>query len=114
METLKKQIVRHFAAATNIKELRGNKVILVTALGLISGKLCDPKSIEEEISGASVMAALCDTVVEDYGPENIDSDDGFILLTDVTIRTGGNVNVNIGNLVVFYDQIIGVSFGNTD
>lgn len=112
MNTLKKEIIKAFAGATDIDALRGNNIVLITATGMITGRLCDPDTPLEDMSGAAILNALVEQVTDAYGPENIEGNDGYIQLTDVVIRASGNTTYNVGNLIVFYDQIIGVSLGN--
>lgn len=114
MDTLKKRVIRGIATATQAEALRNNNVIITTALGLISGRAYTEGTTEKEEPGITVIAEFTKKIVEDYGAANIDGNDGFIMLKDVTVRTGSNTIFNIPSIVVFYDQIIGITFGNLE
>lgn len=109
MDTLKKQVIRTLAHATNSDILKTNSVILTTAAGIISGTLATES--DEDIK-TRFYSQLLDEVIDSYGPEKIVGNDGCLHLTAATIITGGNNRVNVGNILVFYDQIIGISIGS--
>ena len=122
-ETLKKHIIRSFARATNLDGFDANKVILATAAGLISGKLSSTSAmtIEEMTeecgslsrdSAEKLYESLLTAARETY-KEEVEGSDGYILLTDAAIRDK-DCTYNVGNMVVFYDQIIGISLGKFD
>ena len=112
MRTLKKTIIMGLATATELEALRDNKLILVTPFGVVSGYACDKENVNQDEVGASLLTALTEKMVDDFGKENIDGNDGYLILSDVTIRAAGNMTYNIPNLIVFYDQIIGATIGN--
>lgn len=114
METLKKQIIRTFATVTDAEALKQSKVIITTALGLISGKMYNSEDVEQEDIGNRFVADFAEGIAKKYDLANIDGNDGFILLKDVTILTGSKNTFNIPNLIVFYDQIIGITIGSID
>lgn len=111
MRTLKKQIILGLAKAPDLDALKGNTLILVTPLGVISGSLCDENSVGKDVAGEAFLLALTKKLAEGFGKENIEGNDGYLLLSDVKVQTGGNVTYNLPHLVVFYDQIIGVTLG---
>lgn len=95
----------------SIDALKGNKVILATPMGLIFGTLCEENVTDNPDAGQNILATLCEKVVEDYELDKISGNDGFMLLTDASIKATGTT-INVGSIIVFYDQIIGVSLGN--
>ena len=112
MRTLKKQIILGLATATDLEVLKNNKLFLVTPIGIISGRPCDENNTAENVDGASFLSSLTEKLVEDFDSENIEGNDGFLTLTDVTVQMAGNFTYSLPHLVVFYDQIIGVTLGN--
>lgn len=112
MRTLKQYIIQGLATATNMEMLKNNKLILITPIGMISGHLCDEDNAGQDLSGKAVLSTITGQLVEKFGRENIDGNDGYLLLSDVKVQTGGNVTYNLPHLVVFYDQIIGATLGN--
>ena len=113
-------LIESLAKAANINGIDQNQVILTTAIGLISGKLASvsPITADEllEEKGnisqdktAKLYEMFLTSVNETYEDE-VEGNDGYILLTDVSIRTQNNT-INLGTHVVFFDQIIGISIG---
>lgn len=113
IRTLKKTIILGLAAATKVETLKNNKLLLVTPFGLVSGYLCDEENVNPVDAGAVLLNSLTKKLTEDFGKENIDGNDGYLILSDVAIRTSENVTFNCPNLIVFYDQIIGATLGST-
>ena len=122
-KSLKRHLIESFAKASNLEGINQNQIILTTAIGLISGKLAlvNPMTadeIPEENGPISTYAAtklyktFLTSVNETYEGE-ADGNDGYILLTDVSIRAQ-NGTINLGTHVVFFDQIIGISIGQID
>ena len=109
MRTLKKQIILGLATAPNMEALKDNKLILVTPIGVISGRLCDENNAGKGVAGETFLSALTEKLAEGFGKENIEGNDGYLLLSDVKVQTGGNATYNLPHLVVFFDQIIGAT-----
>ena len=117
--TLKKTVIRTFADVSS--QIRGN-LLLGTPFGLISGRLSITSlPMPEVISGkatveeaASVTAALLATAKSNYGDAPVNGNDGYLALVDVVIKSSSGTTFNIGSMVVFYDQIIGISLGKFD
>lgn len=113
--SLKKQIIQNFFGITLLqKEFGNNQLILVTSLGLIAGTSIN---INEDAT-STLLLDLTDQFANDYIEKNaldkdnpLNGNDGFISLTDVTIKTS-HATFNLPFLNVFYDQIIGVTIGN--
>lgn len=106
MESLKKRVIRTMAAAPQTDLLKDNQVILTTAAGLIAGKMTEEDS---QAHGDIVLSVMLEKITESYENE-IEGNDGYLLLSDVTV-INGNVRTNLPNMIVFYDQIIGVTLG---
>lgn len=116
METLKKHLTIGLAHMPQIEVLENNQLILVTAAGIISGSYTP--SASESPNSSDVIVTTIDKLSEAYMeqhniPNNalLDGNDGYITLTNVTIRNGQGT-VNTPFLCVFFDQIIGISLGN--
>ncbi|WP_195410998.1 hypothetical protein [Ruminococcus sp. BSD2780120874_150323_B10] len=96
-------------------------MILTTSAGIISGKVPSEQEIDDENSLCGVLYEICDNTKEEY-LKNISStdsepvivgNDGYIILKDVKIRsTSSDTITHMNFMVVFYDQIIGVTIGN--
>ena len=104
-----------------VEGLEKNDLILTTSAGIISGKLPSEQEIDDEKSLYGVLYKICNNTKEEY-LKNISStdsepvivgNDGYIILKDVKIRsTSSNTITHMPFMVVFYDQIIGVTVGN--
>lgn len=113
--TLKKAVIRSLAGATGVEGLEDNKVVLATSMGLICGRPASEVLLGEESATSQedvIYAALLKSAKTSFGSGDVVGNDGYLLLTDVTIKSPSGANFNVGNMVVFYDQIIGVSIGN--
>lgn len=120
--TLKKTVIRTFA---DVSSPIGSNLLLATPFGLISGRLSTtsvptPEELDQ-ISGkatveeaASVTAALLATAKSNYGDAPVNGNDGYLAFFDVVIKSSSGTTFNIGSMVVFYDQIIGISLGKFD
>jgi len=116
--SLKKMIISKFA---NMASLTGsNKIILVTHSGVIAGDLAvlpgdaDIGSLNNE----ELIYKIVDVTTEDYrskffpeykGP--LPASDGCISLKNVRIIVGAKT-ISLPFLTVFYDQIVGITFGH--
>ena len=116
--SMKKSILVTMTNANTTKELQDNKIIFITALGLLS---CNSVDIEFE-SPEDDVAALFYGSIEKTGQAFFDEtngedadvmgNDGYMRVRNAVINAPGNQTYTIGNAIVFYDQIIGVSYGN--
>lgn len=114
METLKKRIIRGLADISDTEAAGKKQLILTTAIGLISGKIYTGEEARSEPIGKGSIGEFLPGIVGNYNPAEIDENDGFLALKDVTIRIGANNMIFLDSLVVFYDQIIGVTIGSID
>lgn len=119
--SLKKSLIIAMSCIPEVEGLEENDLILTTSAGIISGKVPSEQEIDDEKSLYSVFYKICDNTKEEY-LKNITStdsepvivgNDGYIILKDVKIRsTSSNTITHMPFMVVFYDQIIGVTIGN--
>ena len=120
--SMKKNVIMTFSdVSTDIK----SSLILMTPMVMICGKVYEAKiPTEEELNkihgratveeGASVIAAILASARLNYGEIPVVGNDGYLALTDVTVKVPRGDTFNMGNLVVFYDQIIGITLGEFD
>ena len=107
-KSLKKSIIQTFLSAPQMDGLERNDVILTTSIGLIYGK----PLVEENMTDAeTTYKVLLDITKEDFVGAKISENDGDFVLTEATIKPPAGGKINLGHIVVFYDQIIGVSLG---
>lgn len=119
--SLKKSLIIAMSCIPKVEGLEENNLILTTSAGIISGKVPSEQEIDDENSLYGVLYKICDNTKEEY-LKNISStdsepvivgNDGYIILKDVKIRsTSSNTITHMNFMVVFYDQIIGVTIGN--
>jgi hypothetical protein len=124
--SLKKDIVSMLSYATDTEELGKNDVVIITAFGIVSGRIphiADPEDPKE--SDDSEEPGLLDKITEElvkkyrerHGigkDEKLPGNDGCLALKDVSIRTAANNTFNLPELIIFYDQIIGIAIGNLE
>lgn len=120
-ETMKKHIVNSLAKTTKIEGLDSNHLILVTAAGIICGNPSSSSPLTREevtskdgpISNSDVAKLYVSflTAAKETYDGDVSGNDGYLFLENAFIQTP-NGTQNLGNIVVFYDQIIGVSIGN--
>ena len=95
-----------------------NKLVFVTAAGIISGYPCEINSKSNPSTSQGLMSMLAGISLDGY-EENIQSlkdineNDGFILLKDVKINNGPST-FSTPSFFLFYDQIIAVAIGNPE
>lgn len=123
MHSLKKDVIFNISNLSRLEELKSNQIILITALGIIKGELSEYEYLADDkkpdLDNSNFLDFVVDDTVKNYrkevglpNNEPLDGNDGVIVLKNVQIISGGNVGLNIGRLAVFFDQIIGISFGN--
>lgn len=119
--SLKKSLIIAMSCIPKVEGLEENNLILTTSAGIISGKVPSEQEIDDENSLCGILYEICDNTKEEY-LKNISStdsepvivgNDGYIILKDVKIRsTSSDTITHMNFMVVFYDQIIGVTIGN--
>lgn len=119
--SLKKHIINSLSNLSSDKpgELIGsNKLVFVTAAGIISGYPCEINSKSNPSTLQGLMSMLASISLDGY-EENIQSlkdineNDGFILLKDVTINNGPST-FSTPSFFLFFDQVITVAIGNPE
>lgn len=111
MQSVKKSVILGSAAAVQGTD---QKLILTTSAGLLSGRIIEDTSesnAENLTDTENLYLNVLDAAIGDYDRDSITGNDGYILLTDASLRDGRNV-INLGQTIVFYDQVISVSIGN--
>ncbi|MDF2907150.1 MAG: hypothetical protein K0R34_2471 [Herbinix sp.] len=111
--SIKKHMITNFSVLSNLEELGGDKkVILLTSTGLISGNVMMPNS---DNPAKKLLADLTSGFASDYKskyPSNEqDPFDGYVTLEDAVIHSHTGDTNCIPYLMVFIDQIIGVTIG---
>lgn len=116
--SLKKTIISNLAMLKNVDGFKDNSLLLLTSVGIISGKVIDIKDTEN-LNGSEYLASLIKEFSKDYKKENysdestyLPGNDGHITLVNVTILKDNGSTTKIPILTVFFDQVIGVSIGN--
>lgn len=117
--SLKKNVIVSFASSLSTAGLEKNNIILTTSAGLISGRPLPPETDfdkagqdDRPMSADEIYAMLLRIADENFDGD-VEGNDGYLMLTDAKIRNQ-NTTYNLGSVVVFYDQIIGVSLGSLD
>jgi len=108
--SIKKMIVQELAKSVASDELKQNELVIITPYGVITGKNATD-DLKDPISGIFTDVSL--KVLNEINKCEISPSDGFILLESAHIKGNGRP-IHIGNVFVFYDQIIGISIGNFD
>ena len=115
--SLKKNITLRFAELLESPELQNNKLILSTASGLICGRIPTEEELSSENSNDNALSNMCyqeyEVLKKQFQLSDEDSlpnDDGYLYLVDVQILSGAR-SVSLPFMVVFYNNINGVSIG---
>ena len=113
--SLKKTVILSMAKAREFEHLGENKLVLLTPMGIITGTMA--KLRDGEVSKSSeLISHIAKSAKESYdekfgGDEPLDGNDGYIILENATTMPSDGRSYNFKQLVVFYDQIIGVTIG---
>ena len=106
--SLKKSMIMGFSLLPTIDALKGNKLVLLTPAGVVTGIL-EEEDAEDMKTASGLIKSTVSTVEDNYFKEStVENNDGFMLLRQVTLMIGNNT-FNFESFVVFFDQIIGVS-----
>jgi len=116
----KKELVHDFWQLSGHPELHNGKLIIITAAGLITGVPAE-RQIDadyKDLEKRQFFTKFFDDSIRMYrkkhdmpDEESTSGNDGAIALQDVVIHSGIK-QTSMPFLVVFYDQIIGVTIGN--
>ncbi|MCH5261630.1 MAG: hypothetical protein J1F42_01830 [Lachnospiraceae bacterium] len=117
METLKKYLSFCYSYIPLIDDLKDYKLCIVTPAGVITGS---PIAKDDSDESVKSLVTLSSEYVEEYRKENsldpskpLDGNDGFFMLKNATLRSGG-ATYNFNFLNVFFDQIIAITVGKMD
>ena len=112
--SLKKFMLRHYEQIPGSTDFDYHTLVLVTAAGMICGT---PVSEDEEDKEVDLLFKRNHELVQEYRTtydiprgKKLAGTDGYIMLKDVTIMAN-NQNTRLSSLVVFCDEIIGVTVG---
>lgn len=118
MSSIKNEIIRAFTTASNEKELEETKVILYTSAGIIYGKMVmDGVNLHQtnhQRNVSSFYTGLLNAVHGKTGDGQLNDCEAYIYLTNATIKPSTGIPIPVGNIVVFCDQIVGISIGTID
>lgn len=116
--SLKKEIIRFISATPEVEGFEKNKLILTTAFGLITGRFPDPEEMNDLTNPTTVIAKLASCTAQTYKTnlslsetDSLPGDDGYMYLVDVQV-TSNTETFTLPFMIIFYDQIIGVSIAN--
>lgn len=114
--SLKKFMIRNYEKLPGSKEFPYHKLILITAAGMICGMPVD----EDEDREKEEIGTLFQQNHESYQkyrrendiPEHqtLPGNDGYIMLKDVSIMANNQIT-RLNSMVVFCDEVIGVTIG---
>jgi hypothetical protein len=112
--SLKKHIIKSLSNLSN----DNNKLVFITAAGIISGYLLEINDKSNIMTASGNMSMIAGSLLNDYDQniqslKNINENDGFIPLRDVTIKQGTST-FSEPSFFLFYDQIIAVTISNPE
>lgn len=119
--SIKKRVIQLCSTLPEEEPLKNNKIVLLTSSSFIEGTLfsISPDSTEQVSKAYEIAYAAGRGILEgiksfDFKPSS--GDDGYIALKDVRVRHFSTLNIiqPMPFLIVFYDQIVGVTLGNFD
>ena len=119
MRSFKKELIQNFQFIPQLEGFEKNKLIIYTAAGIFIGTPVDKKN-KENNDVIKITSSFIDKFLENYKNTNgipdespLDDNDGCFTLSDVVlIRDTTRMNIPIA--VIFFDQVIGISFGDAD
>lgn len=118
--SIKKILIQYFASSLSVEGFESNKLIIYTSSATISGCPVMENSVSNEDKPADnstdllvyLTQKITDDYFDEYGDGPTPGNDGYIILKDAVFRPGGsNETTQTPFLVVFFDQIIGVTIG---
>ena len=104
----KYSLIEKINVASNLKDTE-NRIQLLTSQGILTG---DPV-LPEKITDNEIVEMICNRTLMELGEEER-RDLSFLLLRDAKLIMGNGSTVNFHRLVVFLDEIIGVTYGVAD
>lgn len=110
MSSLKTKIIKVIARSTTLDELKGNQVVIATGFGLVSGTIQSDDATAT--IGTKVLSTILSETTKSNPCENLDANDDYLHLVDVAVHASNGRTYNLSDLVLFADQIIGITIGN--
>lgn len=112
--SLKRYLINSLSGLSSDK----NKLVFITAAGIISGYLSEINDKSNIRTASGSMSMTAGTLLDDYEKniqslKDINENDGFILLKDVTINNEPST-FSTASFFLFFDQVIAVAIGNTE
>lgn len=114
--SLKKFMIRNYEKLPGTKDFPYHKLILITAAGMICGLPVDEEA-DKEKDEIGPLFQQNHKLYHDYRKENdipedqtLPGNDGYIMLKDVSIMANNQIT-RLSSMVVFCDEIIGVTIG---
>jgi len=115
---LKKFMILGLYTSLTLPEFADNKLLLVTAVGTIIGEPMPEDLPFPECAFPHLCDSLHDSYCEEFqGDSDNLSNDGYIVLKNAKILSASGAlspTTNLGDLIVFFDQIIAAKIGNFD
>lgn len=118
--SLKRYLINSLSSLSSDKpgDLRSNKLVFVTAAGIISGYPYEINSKSDPSTFQGLMSMFAGISLDGYEEniqnlKDVNENDGFMLLKDVTINNGPST-FSTPSFFLFYDQIIAVAIGNPE
>lgn len=113
--SLKKFLITALAHVTTMKEGGFNKdsIVIVTAAGVITGKqsIYDPNSKPSENQVTTIVEVADKEYKKNFTESTVAGNDGYLTVRGATLTMSSGVQYTFDNLVVFFDQIIGITVG---
>ena len=112
--SLKKHIIKSLSNLSS----DNNKLVFITAAGIISGYLLKINDTSNIMTASGNMSMIAGSLLNDYDQniqslKNINENDGFIPLRDVTIKQGIST-FSEPSFFLFYDQVIAMTIENLE
>ena len=118
MSHIKNEIIRAFATAANEKELEDTEVILYTSSGIIYGKMVmdgvELPQTDHQKNVSSFYVGLLNAVHNNVNDGQLNDCEAYVYLTNATVKPSLGTPIPVGNIVVFCDQIVGISIGTIE
>lgn len=119
--SLKRYLINSLSSLSSDKPgdlIGSNKLVFVTAAGIISGYPYEINSKSDPSTFQGLMSMFAGISLDGYEEniqnlKDVNENDGFMLLKDVTINNGPST-FSTPSFFLFYDQIIAVAIGNPE
>ena len=116
--SLKKELTINMADLLTAEAMEKNKIAIITSIGLITGRYPTEKELEDKDNSNSALTKFCTNIGNEYKKtlslsetDKLPGDEGYLYLVDVVIKAP-NQSYRLPFMIVFFDQIIGISMGS--